>query len=137
MFPSHIKNICILIRLAWNIFLKLDTHHHAMYVLVLFSWFLCLQGYNPRTCSWCRETVYSLVLHLLYHGDLSTMVLMFSVHDFVMLVLQHYLCSLFILSHLCKSSHLMFSTNSYQYIHFLNSHKSHKKLLNPHVLSHN
>jgi len=32
------QNICILIRLTWNLFLKHATHHHAMYSLILFSW---------------------------------------------------------------------------------------------------
>jgi hypothetical protein len=136
MFLSHTKNMCILIRLAWNHFLKHATHHRSVYALVLFSLFLCLRGYNPRTCFWFHETVYSLVLHLLYHGDLSTMGLTFCVHDFVMQVLQHYLYSVFMLSHLCNSSNLMLFINFHQYIRLLTSQKSHKTLLNPHVLNH-
>jgi hypothetical protein len=136
MFPLHTKNMHSNTS-NMNPFLKHATHHHAMYALVLFSWFFCLQGYNLRTCFWRHEIVYSLVLHLLCHDDLSTMVLTFSVHDFVILVLQYYLCSVLMLSHLCKSSHLMFFLNFLQYMHFLTSHKSHKTLVNPHVLNQN
>jgi len=96
--PVPYQNICIWIRLSWNPFQKHATHHHAMYVHFLFSWFLCLQSYNPRTYLWCHEVVYTLVLHLFCHGDLSTMLLTFSIHEFAMLVLQHYMCYVFMLT---------------------------------------
>jgi hypothetical protein len=39
---------------------------------------------NLQSCFWCYGALYPLVLHLLCHDDLSTMVLMSSVNDFVL-----------------------------------------------------
>jgi hypothetical protein len=81
----HTKNICILIRLAWKLFAKNMQHIIMLCMLLLcFHGFSAYRATTPRTCFWYHETVYSLVLCLLYHGDLSIMVLTFSVHDFVM-----------------------------------------------------
>jgi hypothetical protein len=77
------KNICILICLAWNSFLKHATHHHhAIYALGLFSRFLCLQDFNLKTCFWCHKLqLIGLTLAML--GRLQPLDLTFGVHDFI------------------------------------------------------
>jgi len=104
-FRPILENICILICLAWNPFSNHATNHHAMYALVLISCFFACKASTRGFVFYARSYNF-LDFHMLCLQAQD----LFSIHDFVMLVLQHYLCSCY---HTCNSSHPMLLSQTF------------------------
>jgi hypothetical protein len=116
-FPSHTRkpmhtNTCSTKSISKS------SHTSQCYALCFVFLFLCFQGYNIRSYNsldllFLRPGAQTL-WNLLFPPMRLQRLCSFSVHEFIILVLQHYLCSLFMLSHMqIITSHALFTTHYY------------------------